>query len=159
MYECVKPHSPPCRIRSPVESVDSRRILPGPYQWCYCIRGIFVRSHFHIEVKELHWSNRWDHVSACVPSLVRGAYRDRNNEITQNVLAAYSHDMMFTYVVTGWEGSAHDSNSVRCRYIGIISCTIWRSTFVLEEQYYGVDAGFSNIPGYLALYKGQSILS
>ncbi|XP_031387300.1 protein ANTAGONIST OF LIKE HETEROCHROMATIN PROTEIN 1-like [Punica granatum] len=49
------------------------------------------------------------HVSACVPSSVRGAYRDRNNEITQNVLAACSHDMMFTYVVTGWEGSAHDS--------------------------------------------------
>ncbi|XP_031378611.1 protein ANTAGONIST OF LIKE HETEROCHROMATIN PROTEIN 1-like [Punica granatum] len=49
------------------------------------------------------------HVCACVPSSVRGAYRDRNNEITQNVLAACSHDMMFTYVVTGWEGSAHDS--------------------------------------------------
>ncbi|PKI37025.1 hypothetical protein CRG98_042584 [Punica granatum] len=49
------------------------------------------------------------HVSACVPSSVRGAYRDRNNEITQNVLAACSHDMMFTYVVTEWEGSAHDS--------------------------------------------------
>ncbi|XP_031402558.1 uncharacterized protein LOC116212121 [Punica granatum] len=49
------------------------------------------------------------HVSVCVPSSVRDAYRDRNNEITQNVLAACSHDMMFTYVVAGWEGSANDS--------------------------------------------------
>ncbi|XP_031392151.1 protein ALP1-like [Punica granatum] len=89
------------------------------------------------------------HVSACVPSSMRGAYRDRNNEITQNVLAACSHDMMFTYVVTGWEGSAHDSR--------ILSDAATLELFPAPygEQYYVVDAGFPNIPGYLALYKGQ----
>ncbi|XP_031392200.1 protein ALP1-like [Punica granatum] len=89
------------------------------------------------------------HVSACVPSSVRGAYRDRNNEITQNVLAACSHDMMFTYVVTGWKGSAHDSR--------ILSDAATLELFPAPygEQYYVVDAGFPNIPGYLAPYKGQ----
>ncbi|XP_031393173.1 protein ALP1-like isoform X1 [Punica granatum] len=89
------------------------------------------------------------HVSACVPSSVRGAYRYRNNEITQNVLAACSHDMMFTYVVTGWEGSAHDSR--------ILSDAATLELFPAPygEQYYVVDAGFPNIPGYLAPYKGQ----
>ncbi|XP_031387135.1 protein ALP1-like [Punica granatum] len=89
------------------------------------------------------------HVSATVPSSVRGAYRDRNNEITQNVLAACSHDMMFTHVVTGWEGSAHDSR--------ILSDAATLQTFPAPygEQYYVIDAGYPNIPGYMAPYKGQ----
>ncbi|PKI69291.1 hypothetical protein CRG98_010292 [Punica granatum] len=89
------------------------------------------------------------HVSACVPSSVRGAYRDRNNEITQNVLAACSHDMMFTYVITRWEGSAHDSR------IMSDAATLELFPAPYGEQYYVVDAGFPNIPGYLAPYKGQ----
>ena len=28
---------------------------------------------------------------------------------TQNVMAAVSFDLKFTYVLTGWEGSAHDA--------------------------------------------------
>ncbi|XP_031390490.1 uncharacterized protein LOC116202992 [Punica granatum] len=48
------------------------------------------------------------HVKAIMPASVRGAYRDRNGDITQNVLAVCSHQMIFTYVMTGWEGSAHD---------------------------------------------------
>jgi hypothetical protein len=28
--------------------------------------------------------------------------------LTQNVLAAVSFDLRFTYVLAGWEGSAHD---------------------------------------------------
>ncbi|PKI52500.1 hypothetical protein CRG98_027072 [Punica granatum] len=92
------------------------------------------------------------HVFACVPSSVRGAYRDRNNEITQNVLAACSHDMMFTYVVTGWEGSSHDSR--------ILSDAATLELFPASygEQYYVVDAGFPNIPGYLAPCKGQRVI-
>ncbi|PKI35502.1 hypothetical protein CRG98_044125 [Punica granatum] len=49
------------------------------------------------------------HVKAIMPASVRGAYRDRNGDITQNVLAVCSHQMIFTYIMTGWEGSAHDS--------------------------------------------------
>ncbi|PKI35895.1 protein ALP1-like [Punica granatum] len=89
------------------------------------------------------------HVAACVPSSVRGTYRNRNNEITQNVLVAYSHDMMFTHVVTGWEGSAHD--------LRLLSDAATLQSFPAPygEQYYVVDAGFPNIPGYMAPYKGQ----
>ncbi|PKI58161.1 hypothetical protein CRG98_021449 [Punica granatum] len=49
------------------------------------------------------------HVLAIMPASVRGAYRDRNGDIMQNVLAICSHQMIFTYVMSGWEGSAHDS--------------------------------------------------
>ncbi|PKI72569.1 hypothetical protein CRG98_006946 [Punica granatum] len=42
------------------------------------------------------------HVAAYIPRENRVPYFDRNAEITQNILAACSHDMMFTYVMTGW---------------------------------------------------------
>ncbi|PKI38905.1 hypothetical protein CRG98_040677 [Punica granatum] len=89
------------------------------------------------------------HVPAIMPASVRGAYRDRNGEITQNVLAIYSHQMIFTYVMTGWEGSAHDSR------ILLDAATLPEFPAPRGEQYYVVDAGFPNIPGYLAPYKGQ----
>jgi hypothetical protein len=37
------------------------------------------------------------------------AYRGRKHYTNQNVLAAVDFDMKFTYVLVGWEGSAHDA--------------------------------------------------
>jgi len=37
------------------------------------------------------------------------AFRGRHNHPTQNVMAAVSFDLKFTYVLAGWEGSAHDA--------------------------------------------------
>lgn len=36
-------------------------------------------------------------------------YRGRKGTNTQNIMAACAHNMMFTYVKTGWEGTANDS--------------------------------------------------
>jgi len=40
-------------------------------------------------------------------------YRDRKGYTTQNVLAAYSFDLKFTYVLSGWEGTASDSRILK----------------------------------------------
>lgn len=37
------------------------------------------------------------------------AFRNRKGDISQNVLAACNFDLEFIYVLSGWEGSAHDS--------------------------------------------------
>lgn len=37
------------------------------------------------------------------------SYRNRHGKISQNVLAACNFDLEFIYVISGWEGSAHDS--------------------------------------------------
>ena len=37
------------------------------------------------------------------------SYRNRHGIISQNVLAACNFDLEFMYVLSGWEGSAHDS--------------------------------------------------
>jgi hypothetical protein len=40
---------------------------------------------------------------------MQAAFRGRKHTTTQNVLAAVSFDLRFTYVLAGWEGSAHDA--------------------------------------------------
>ena len=49
------------------------------------------------------------HVSAWAPTCKQGTYRGRKSIITQNMMAACSHDMLFTFICTGWEGTANDS--------------------------------------------------
>nr|XP_015884591.2 uncharacterized protein LOC107420208 [Ziziphus jujuba var. spinosa] len=48
-----------------------------------------------------------------IPATVKGrdvsSYRNRHGKISQNVLAACNFDLEFIYVLSGWEGSAHDS--------------------------------------------------
>jgi hypothetical protein len=48
-------------------------------------------------------------VFAKVPAKMQAAFRGRKNAPTQNVLATVSFDLKFTYVLAGWEGSAHDA--------------------------------------------------
>ncbi|KAL5550347.1 hypothetical protein UlMin_000523 [Ulmus minor] len=49
------------------------------------------------------------HIAAHAPSNVANNYRGRKSNVTTNMLAVCSFDMLFTYVVTGWEGAVHDS--------------------------------------------------
>ena len=37
------------------------------------------------------------------------AFRGRKSSPTQNVMAAVSFDLKFTFVLAGWEGLAHDA--------------------------------------------------
>jgi hypothetical protein len=37
------------------------------------------------------------------------AFRGRKHNPTQNMMAAVNFDLKFTYVLAGWEGSAHDA--------------------------------------------------
>ena len=49
------------------------------------------------------------HVLARVPAKSRAAFLGRKHTTTQNVLAAVDFDLRCTYVLVGWEGSAHDA--------------------------------------------------
>jgi hypothetical protein len=48
-------------------------------------------------------------VHARVLAKISAAFRRRKHHPTQNVLAAIDFDLRFTYVLDGWEGSAHDA--------------------------------------------------
>ena len=40
---------------------------------------------------------------------MEAAFRGRKSFPTQNVMAAVDFDLRFTYVLAGWEGTAHDA--------------------------------------------------
>ena len=57
------------------------------------------------------------HIKACLPAKSVDRFRGRKSYPTQNVLAVVDFDLHFTYVLAGWEGSAHDlSRAARCPF-------------------------------------------
>ncbi|KAJ8771967.1 hypothetical protein K2173_027144 [Erythroxylum novogranatense] len=78
----------------------------------------------------------------------QGPFRDRNGLLSQNVLAAFSFDLKFHYVLAGWEGSASD--------LRVLKSAITRqySLSVPEGKYYLVDGKYANMPGFIAPYGG-----
>jgi hypothetical protein len=57
----------------------------------------------------LYWAIDGTHVYARVPAKIQAAFRGRKNHPIKNVLAVVAFDLKFTYVLTGWEGLAHDA--------------------------------------------------
>ncbi|GJS91358.1 putative nuclease HARBI1 [Tanacetum coccineum] len=53
------------------------------------------------------------HVRVRVPNKEAARYRGRKGYPTINVLAACTFDLKFTYVLTGWEGTASDSRIIK----------------------------------------------
>jgi hypothetical protein len=53
------------------------------------------------------------HVPIHVPAAEAPRYRCRKGFLSQNVLAACDFDMRFTYILAGWEGSAHDGRVIQ----------------------------------------------
>jgi len=49
------------------------------------------------------------HTTVTVPEEDQMHYRGRKAIPTVNVLAVCDFDLQFTYVLTGWDGSAHDA--------------------------------------------------
>lgn len=72
-----------------------------------------------------------------------------HNETSQNVLVVCDFDMRFTFVLAGWPGSAHDMR------VFTNAMTRYDDKFPHPPSgnYYLVDAGYPNRPGYLSPYR------
>ncbi|CAA2974888.1 Hypothetical predicted protein, partial [Olea europaea subsp. europaea] len=88
------------------------------------------------------------HIAANVPLEEQAKYRNRKQVTSQNVLVACTFEMKFTYVLAGWEGSAHDGRLLRS--------AILRQGHKLTipfGKYYLVDASFPLVSEFLAPYR------
>jgi hypothetical protein len=65
--------------------------------------------------------------------------------ITQNCLAACSFDLQFMYVLSGWEGSAHDSTLFHDAHQVDFN--------IPKGRYYLADAGFASSEALLVPYR------
>ncbi|XP_054803932.1 protein ALP1-like [Prosopis cineraria] len=88
------------------------------------------------------------HIRVKVPSLDAPRYRGRKEFPTQNVLAACTFDLKFTYVLPGWEGTASDSRIIKN------ALTREDRLIIPEGKYYLVDAGFMLTRGLITPYRG-----
>ncbi|CAK8568965.1 unnamed protein product [Lathyrus sativus] len=89
------------------------------------------------------------HVRVKVPIELAPRYRGRKDYPTQNVLATYSLDLKFTYVLVGWEGTASDSR--------IVKSALARAhpLKVPQGKYYPGDAGFPLKACLITPYRGE----
>jgi hypothetical protein len=86
------------------------------------------------------------HILAYVSEEDRPAYRNRKNQVSQNVLAASSIDLRFLYVLPGWEGSASDSR--------VYEDARTTDFTVPRGRYYLADAGYGGCDALLVPYRG-----
>lgn len=86
------------------------------------------------------------HLHVTAPSYLHNAYRNRKGFLSQNCLFTCSFDFLFTYALTGWEGSAADARI----YDDAIS-----SDLIIPDGYYLLaDAGFPSCDKLLVPYRG-----
>jgi len=92
------------------------------------------------------------HVPCVVEASQRIPFIGRKGTPTQNVLAICNWDMLFTYVVAGWEGSMHDA-----RILNTAKTTPHlRFPEPPMGKYYLVDSGYQTTTGFLGPYRGST---
>ncbi|XP_039119655.1 uncharacterized protein LOC120255953 [Dioscorea cayenensis subsp. rotundata] len=74
---------------------------------------IAQRSRFFPYFKDCIGALDGTRIHASVPVDMVASFRSKKGFPTQNVLTAVDFDLNFTYVLAGWEGSAHDSMVLR----------------------------------------------
>ncbi|XP_014661166.2 uncharacterized protein LOC101777193 [Setaria italica] len=110
---------------------------------------------------KIQGNHRWDpyfkdcigaidgtHVRASVPKDMELAFRGRKSYASQNVMAAVDFDLRFTYVLAGWEGTAHDALVLRD------ALERENGLRVPQGKFYLVDAGYGAKPGFLPPFRG-----
>ncbi|KAG8367502.1 hypothetical protein BUALT_Bualt16G0078600 [Buddleja alternifolia] len=85
------------------------------------------------------------------PAHKQGTYRSRKAVISQNVMAACDFDLKFTFVLSGWEGSANDSRI----FLDALRTPEYNFPWPPPGKYYFVDSGYTNFPGFLAPYRNE----
>ena len=86
------------------------------------------------------------HVPAVVEPELKQACRDRKGDVSQNVLGVVDFNMLFTYVLVGWEGSAHDGR--------VLDDALTKGLSVFPGKYYLGDAGYALSWKCLTPYRG-----
>ncbi|XP_021992189.1 uncharacterized protein LOC110889006 [Helianthus annuus] len=88
------------------------------------------------------------HVRVKVPNKDAPRYRGRKGYPTTNVLDACTFDLKFTYVLTGWEGTASDSRIIKN------ALTRDDKLVIPTGRYCLVDAGLPHTSTLMAPYRG-----
>ncbi|GKC59520.1 hypothetical protein Tco_1087118 [Tanacetum coccineum] len=89
-------------------------------------------------------------IHASVPSQKQNVYRARGRgDCYQNVLAICDFNMIFTYIVAGWEVTAHDARILN----EALDDPIYEFPIPPSDKYYLCDAAYRHTRGFMAPYR------
>ncbi|XP_054785934.1 uncharacterized protein LOC129292401 [Prosopis cineraria] len=91
------------------------------------------------------------HIPCVVIVEEQGKYIGRKGIPTQNIIAACDWDMCFTYVMAGWEGTAHDARL----FDSALTRPDMKFPHPPQGKYYLLDAGYPTPRGYLGPYRSH----
>ncbi|KAL8504082.1 hypothetical protein ACS0TY_022711 [Phlomoides rotata] len=88
------------------------------------------------------------YIDVHVPITEKGRYRNRNGQVSVNILGVCDMNMIFVYILSGWEGSAADSHVLRN------AINRENGLKVTRGNYYLCDNRYPNYEDFLTPYKG-----
>ena len=86
------------------------------------------------------------HIPLSPPTALQSLYRNRKGFLSQNCLCICNFDMCFTYILSGWEGSATDAR--------VWADALAKRLSVPEGFYYLADAGYPHCKELLVPFRG-----
>ncbi|XP_024019754.1 uncharacterized protein LOC112091129 [Morus notabilis] len=92
------------------------------------------------------------HVPCVSPRETAELYRNRKGYFSLNVLTVCSFDLRFTYMLSGWEGSAHDARVLA----SALDHPRKRFSILPPGKFYLVDSGYANNGCFMAPYRGTT---
>ncbi|KAL0016125.1 hypothetical protein SO802_003194 [Lithocarpus litseifolius] len=91
------------------------------------------------------------YISAWAPTSKLVSYRNRKATITHNIMCACDFDMKFTFVYTGWKGTANDSRV----FLDALQRPENNFPWPQSGGYYLVDSGYPCTLGFLPPYRTE----
>ena len=108
---------------------------------------IKLNNKFYPYFKDCLGALDGSHIPINVPSKQQHPWRNRKGFLSQNVLAVVDFNMNFSYVLPGWEGTAHDSR--------VLADAKSRGFSAPSGKFFLADAGYSGKdPILLTPYQG-----
>lgn len=86
------------------------------------------------------------HIKVTVPTIDQPPFRNRKGDITTNVLGCVDFAGRFTYVLAGWEGSAHDAK--------VYNRAVEEDLVIPEGYWYLGDAGYPSRSNLVIPFRG-----
>jgi hypothetical protein len=111
-----------------------------------CPYEVQHNSKFYPFFKDVLGAMDGTHIAAHISKSQVAAYRNRKGQVMQNVFAACTFSMYFYYVLSGWEGSAHDGR--------VFKDALTKGFTVPDGKYYLGDAGYALDDKCLTPYRG-----
>lgn len=86
------------------------------------------------------------HIHLSPPATLQSLYRNRKGFLSQNCLFICNFDMLFTYILAGWEGSATDAR--------VWADALEKGFSVPTGFYYLADAGYPHCKELIVPFRG-----